>query len=538
MENLNRILIVGAGPTGLTLANCLAAYGVPFDIVDGKDGPSRESKALAVNILSQYQLALIGRGTAIGAGGCRVERINIYWQGARLNATDFRRLDFPLRSFVTQPQAETERELVAALPVPAAIAWGTKLTAVTEDDDGVITTVASSSGVKRRARYAYVVGCDGKNSIVRGAIGATWDGWDYPMHFLLGDFQLGWDRAETHAYYYVFEETFLVMVPIGGGQWRVVVKRDGAFDPARRIEAKDITDTAERLLEQRIFKQAPTWLSGAPFYMRIATALQSKRLFICGDAAHLFSPIGGTGMNTGMQDAFNLAWKLAYVQRESSNPSALLPSYSQERAPAIRQAAAAADVATKLIARIDKSAERIARLVPSLRSRRTLRDEMPAGQAGIQFQYGASDAIASSPGSSLARSGTLCRGLLDLHRATSLKSGEVLNTFVVLFLSRESHVESADAVRTLLDALERYANRPVSVRVVLSESIPGATEAPYMVIRDSTIAKRLGGTDRALIAVRPDGIVAFAGELADAGSLLAMLDAWFLATPVANLVAS
>jgi 2-polyprenyl-6-methoxyphenol hydroxylase-like FAD-dependent oxidoreductase len=110
-----KLLIVGAGPTGLALANVLAAHGIQFDIVDRKSAPSEASKALAINVATQYGFELIGLGDSIGRLGARLQRINLLWQGKRFSAVDLRHLDFHLRSVITQPQQQTEAELIAAL---------------------------------------------------------------------------------------------------------------------------------------------------------------------------------------------------------------------------------------------------------------------------------------------------------------------------------------------------------------------------------------------------------------------------------------
>jgi 2-polyprenyl-6-methoxyphenol hydroxylase-like FAD-dependent oxidoreductase len=524
------VLIAGAGPTGLTLANCLSAYGLDFEIVDSKSGPSRDSKALAVNLLSRYCLALIHRGSSLGAEGCHVRRLNVFWKNQRLNPIDFRGLDFPFGTFVTQPQALTERELIAALPEPAGVAWRTELVAVEDRGAFVRARLRDPSGRLVERDYDFVIGCEGKNSVVREAIGGKLEGWDYPMHFLLGDFPLAWGKPTDQAYYYVFEDTFFVIVPVSASHWRVVVKRDGPFDASVLVQPADIIEPAERYLGKDLFAGPPSWISGAPFYMRTANTLGRERMFICGDAAHLFSPIGGTGMNTGMQDAFDLAWRLAYVAHGYAAPESLLPSYTEERREAIGRVAAATDGATRLIARLDTAPECIAPMLPRLSNRRLIRRELPLRQSGLTQAYDSSSVIRYSESVPGFKPGALYTGMLDLRREIESQLGRApsaLSTLVIAFVSGASLDRRGGELSELVRELGRRQHAPVSGYVVVFDADGPELRAPLrIVLRDAAVARRVGARDGALVAVRPDAIIAFSGELAARGDLFTFLDPW------------
>lgn len=517
------VLIAGAGPTGLTLAHCLAAHGVPFRIIDRKLGPTRDSKALVINVLSQYQFALIGQAQALGAGATRLVRANVFCGEDRLNALDFRRLDFPLRSFISQPQAATEQQLINALPEHVGVDWQTQLLDVSEQADGVTTRMKLADGREQVERYEFVVGCEGKTSLVRDAIGAEWEGWDYPMHFLLGDFELSWTRAGDQAYYFVFDETFFVVVPIGGGLWRVVVKRDGPLPQPSGAESSVLTGLVARYFGPTLIQGPPRWFSAAPFYMRIATRLQTARLLLAGDSAHLFSPIGGTGMNTGMQDAFNLGWKLAYVVKGYATAAALLPSYTEERLPAIRQGAAATDTATRLIAGLERAPERIAPMLPSLRRRSLLR-LLPIKQAGLDLQYGTSGAIQDNARETRIPAGSLCRALID-PRPGPHASPAVLSCQICVFLTSRSQRAHARELASLARDVSAFGDRPLTLRTILLDEQPSPGN---LRTTDATTQLRgMGATDGDLLVVRPDGIVAFSGSISERQDLAALLSRWF-----------
>ncbi|HET9934504.1 MAG TPA: FAD-dependent monooxygenase, partial [Polyangiaceae bacterium] len=363
------------------------------------------------------------------------------------------------------------------------------------------------------------------------SIGAKLEGWDYPMHFLLGDFPLAWDRPSDQAYYYAFEETFFVIVPVSAGYWRVVVKRDGPFDPAAKIEANDIRELAERYLPTGLLAGDPIWLSGAPFYMRMASSLQRGRRFLCGDAAHLFSPIGGTGMNTGMMDAFDLAWRLAYVHHGHSTAEAVLPSYGEERSEAIERGAAAADAATRLIARIERAPERIAPMLPSLRGRRLLRRVFPFQQAGLGLEYSRSSIIRGGNAAGAPRPGTMCLGLLELRRQIEVRTGKrtpLLETSVLIFVAAESLSAREVKLRAWLSDLSRFGGASLGVHIIaIGRKLPARSSAT-LAIDDITTLRRLGARDGAVLAIRPDGIIAFSGGLDDRQALLEHLGRWLV----------
>src|SRR5690606_33838494 len=238
----------------------------------------------------------------------------IWWRGRRLSRIDFRRASQAFGAFIAQPQAHTERDLLAQLQAKGHdVRWRTHVTAVQPSGDGVQVGWTSASSGCGGGGFAYVVGCDGKHSVVRPAMGASFNEMRYPMHFLLGDFRLRWDHPPNQALYSVWDDTFFIFVPLGADRWRVVLKQDGPL-PATPLRAAELTQPIVDRLGRDIFNgEPPVWLSRAPFYQSVADTLRAGRLLLAGDAAHLFSPIGGTGMNTGMQDALSLAWKLARV---------------------------------------------------------------------------------------------------------------------------------------------------------------------------------------------------------------------------------
>lgn len=396
MSNNTAILIVGAGPTGLCLANDLARRKVPFKIIDSKSGPSSDSKGLAINISSQYGLRLIGVTPAPGGNGMPISRLNLYWNSARFSAIDFSYLPTSIDSLITQPQAITERELIQSLEATGnRVHWGCRLMDLTETHSSVAASYLTTNGNLIEEHFSFLVGCDGKHSKVRTQLNTAFEGETYPMHFVLGDFHVEAGLADTQVHYFVYEDTFFIFVPIAKSTWRIVVKYDGPL-PQTPPSTHDISRIIARHFGNQLTLGDPLWISRAPFYNRVASHLNSKRLFIAGDAAHLFSPIGGTGMNTGIQDVLNLGWKLAAVYHNLSHES-LLASYTQERLPAIREAANLSNLSTQLITRQLVNHPVLDKLAPRQSNRQFFKKIAPWLHSGLAQRVPLSTAWCTMP---------------------------------------------------------------------------------------------------------------------------------------------
>lgn len=523
-----QVLIAGAGPTGLVLANSLAHHGVPFTIIDKKNGPSRASKGLALNLSTQYGLAQIGLRGAVGTSGCGIRRLRVSWQGRRFAAINFGWLDLPLQSLITQPQSVTERELCVALGGHGRhVSWNTRLLEVAPTTNSVDAVIQFDGSRPLRRRFAYLVGCEGKSSVVRAGIGARSSGSDYPIHFVLGDFRS--DRfREDEACYHVYPDRFFVIVPIGGGVWRFVVSCAGP-EPDAVPTARDIESVVERYLGAGALKGEPLWLSRAPFYMRTTDRLRRGRAFIAGDAAHLFSPIGGTGMNTGVQDALNLGWKLALHFRGAAG-DAVFDAYERERLDVIHQTAFATDASTRAIGGEFESPI-VRGLAPIMANRRNLRALYPKLYAGLAPRYASCYAEYDVTGRTGAlRVGELC---IARHRLVQLAGARDPAILIVAL------VEVGPALQEFGDFVRLAARYPaIAPALVFGDSIVrkrlrcwDASEQ-IRVLRTEDVPPHSGLVPDALLVLSPDGYVVFSGRLGDVHRLEAALGRVFALRPV------
>lgn len=349
------VLVVGAGPVGLALACALRLQGVPCTVVDDGDGPTplSESRALAVwaRTLEVFdRLGVVGR---VLSESQPVRRMNLHAGGRKLAELplELAGLDTPYPVVVILPQGRTERALLDRLEGQGGgVDWRTKLTDLSQDATGVTATLEGPGGQARTARAGWLVGCDGARSAVRHALGLKFEGAEYEELFLLADVRVGWDLpgGEMHAMLQPGGGAIAAFPLPGADRWRLVDATGvlGTDDPAQIVGRFGEAIRASGHPEARV--DDPSWTSAFRLHRRIADRFRVGRVFVAGDAAHIHSPAGGQGMNTGIQDAFNLAWKLALVNSGRAS-GRLLDSYQAERRPVAAQVLRMTDVMTRVV---------------------------------------------------------------------------------------------------------------------------------------------------------------------------------------------
>lgn len=330
MEHDVDVLVVGAGPVGLFLACDLARRDVAVRLIDRNDGPTDLSKAIAIHARTMEAFLDLGiAGTALERG-LPVPAATFYSRRRMLGRIRFERLETRFPFMLDLEQAQTERLLVEHLAgLGGRDERGCALVAFEQDEEGVTATLEHGDGRRETCRARYLVGCDGAHSTVRHGLGLGFSGESLPANMLLADVMLDWNLPYNELVLSFSGGSLLFVAPLAGGRARVIGDLPGG------VEAIDLA-LVQRVLDERSPVPArasdPAWLTSFHISERQVERYRKDRVFLAGDAAHVHSPAGGQGMNTGIQDAYNLAWKLALAVRGVS-ARGLLDSYDAERRP-------------------------------------------------------------------------------------------------------------------------------------------------------------------------------------------------------------
>jgi len=403
------VLVVGAGPTGLMLANQLARRGVKPIVIDRHSGPAQQSRAMAVQARTLEIYAAMGIADRALALGARGEGANLWANGewkARIPVGVIGKNESAFPYILMLGQDDNERIMGANLhDLGVDVQWNTELLAIEQEPGHVNLVLKQPDGSLRSLRAAWVGGCDGARSPVREMSGIGFPGAPYEHTFFVADTVATGAMKPGEMNVYLWRDGFHLFFPMRGeNRWRVIgilpdemrQRDDLTFDaliPAIKQEAGAALDFT-----------ACHWFSTYRIHHRAAEKFRDRRCFLAGDAAHIHSPAGAQGMNTGLQDAYNLAWKLALVVQGRAD-AALLDSYGQERIPVARRLLETTDRAfqmivseswfarmlrTRIIARVAAFAMRLKR-VRALAFR-------AISQLGIQYRSSPlSETIASLP---------------------------------------------------------------------------------------------------------------------------------------------
>ena len=330
------MLVVGAGPTGLSLACQFVRHGVDFVVVEKNAGVTPYSKAIGVHartleIYEQMGLAreAVERGTVAGkvrllSGGELRGEFDLSGIGEGLSPYPF---------VLMLEQSKNERLLYEYLRGEGRdVLWNTSLESFSQNEGGVTARVKTAAGESRNVEAKYLVGCDGAKSPVRHALGLAFEGSTFERTFYVADAQVDWQFGHDALTGSLSKETFVIFFPLKGeGRYRIV----GVFPEEF---AKDEGDVLYEEIEARIKREAELeldihdveWFSTYKVHARHVSRFSEGRCFLAGDSAHIHSPAGAQGMNTGIQDAYNLAWKMALVLKGRAGEK-LLDTYNEER---------------------------------------------------------------------------------------------------------------------------------------------------------------------------------------------------------------
>jgi 2-polyprenyl-6-methoxyphenol hydroxylase-like FAD-dependent oxidoreductase len=510
MDHRTAVLIVGAGPTGLTLALTLRRYGIAARVIDKLDKPAHLSKALAVWPASLEVLAALGVGAEFAQASVPMQAVVFGDGGERLARISMEQgIDSAYPQPVLLPQSQTEAILAERFTqMGGFVQRGIELIALTEEDDGVAVSLRHADGQTESARADWVIGADGAKSAVRHALAIPFEGDTEPDSYLLGDVRIDGAELDRHSIHIWWHDGGTVaLFPFAQDVWRVIARGHG--------DASDDTPTLEELQEKMTQHgppgarlSDPAWLSTFRINERLAARYGAARVFLAGDAAHIHSPAGGQGMNTGIQDAANLGWKLAYVMQGRGHQATLLDSYEAERRPVAR---GVIDNAARML-HVGMAQHALARLARDAAVR--VLDHVPALQARLRTEMSETEVTYhDGPLVALGVTGDDARHPVRGHTGTRAldigwtdQTGEA-HTLWPLLSERHTLLVFGGVASRAAESVTPYEDAIATVLLDASLDANGAAR------------RRYGFDDDGWVLIRPDQVIALRGDDADLSAL-------------------
>jgi NADPH-dependent dioxygenase len=528
-----QVLVAGAGPVGLTVAHELLRRGVRVRLVDRAAGPAVTSRALATHARTWEILHQMGVAGHLLHRGQRVEHFSLHQNGRRLIRFDTNYAamptHFPYSVMIDQVVTEEVlRERVAAHG--GTIEWGVELTAVTPAADHVTVRLRHADGREEATDVPWLVGADGGRSTVRRQLGLRLLG-DSTETWLNADCVIAPDLPRDSNHLVRSSSGALLMVPFPEpGKWRIVDTEEthDADDPEAvrvRLQRK-----LSRALRREVTLSAPSWVNAFTVQQRMIQQMRVGRCFVAGDAAHVHSPASGQGMNTGIQDGYNLAWKLADVVRGHAEDS-LLDSYAAERVPVGRRLLRSTGTATALVTLRNLAAPVVLPVGLGLLRRlpfvkRRIEHKIVGGFCGLTLHYADgplsrpdpdADPDGVQPGYRVACAEPTARA----HPGWAALREELTDPRWTLLAVAPSVARGED-VTPALKHVERHHAGAVSVRTVTDGA--AADDVPHpLADPDGGLCRDLGLRPGDLALIRPDGYLAAKGPVRGVDAMTALL---------------
>lgn len=519
------VLIVGAGPVGLSLALECARHGVLFRIVDRSPHASQTSKALAVWSAAQEAFSAMGVAGRMLEEGLRPGGIRLCSRHKtllRIPVSAFE--DSPFPAPLLLPQSSTERILTEQLAeVGHQVERPCELVGFEQDATGATGRILLSDGTEKTIRCEVIVGCDGAHSTVRHLSGAKFLGKALPQCFILCDAEVhGLSGIPNDLMIFSSSKGLMPMFPIRDKVWRIISIREDGFGTA----PPTLEEMQEHLSERGpsgLTLHNPHWLSSFRISERRVDRFRKGRVLLAGDAAHIHSPAGGQGMNTGIQDAFNLGWKLGCIFRGGCKWEPLLESYHMERSEVAARVIAETSALTRFVLTARGAFAPLRNLGASLlgHSGRAVRSVARAF-SGTSVRYIPNPLLADDnawhedwrphgfpPGLRIRDASVLSD---EVPVSLMLEVFASTKHTLLLFGGRRPNYRDAEAVEALRQRAAGYSSLLGSLAVWRGDHAP---DASWMLDPDGSAHSKFAAEFSSAYLIRPDGVVAARSQPAD-----------------------
>ena len=545
------VLVIGGGPVGLTTAAELTRHGAHVRIVDKRDGPVIYSQALGVHVRTLEILRAMGIVDGWLQAGHRIESVHVHAFGKKLGVMHPGGIDSPFPCPLAVSQSTTERLLIEHLArLGVSVERHVEATAFMQDADGVQVTLCHLADGNRvsTVNAGWLVDCEGSSSKGRDAVGIPFDGARYSgLEFVMADAQVHWSYPNGPGYAFVEKERTLMFLPFDAkGHYRVLCLQpdqhpDAQYEPTlgeiENIAREMAADHGLRLTD-------PRWVTRFRTQHRLAGRFREGRVFLAGDAGHVHVPIGGQGMNYGMADAFNLAWKLAAVVRGDARPEPLLNSYHAERHHADKSLLHGTDESFRGMAQIGSAKELLLRFVgPTVINSEAVQERVRTMMSGIKVAYPESPAVEDRGGSA----GPAARDRAPDAFVVRLDTRETISLFdlfyagtrwTLLLFAGSQPTDSAcgmmaQSAAVVLGEFGHLVNAHfVLTDLAIAEAVEGGS---VLMDREGTAHEKYGVDHPCFYLVRPDGHIGFRGPAGNAGDLVSYLFRMGLVKKPANV---
>lgn len=520
------VLVIGAGPCGLMMASELARQGVRCRIIDKAPRPSEYSKALAIHARTLEIFEKLGIAERFVSAGVKAHGVRVYAERKCIAHVSFDELESRYNFVLMIPQDETERLLGEHLEsLGLAVERSVELTGFTQDANAVTATLKRSDGSQERCRGEYIVGCDGAHSSVRHILNLGFEGAEYEESFALADIGIESNLPDDEITGFGGEKGLVFFFPITHGRYRLIADVE-SFKPGTEPTVEELQNIIDSQCHIATRLHDPKWTAYFKIHRRQANAYRVGRAFIAGDAAHIHSPAGGQGMNTGFQDAYNLAWKIALVMKGIALP-ALLDSYATERHAVGRQVLKVTDAMTRIMEFRNPVATSIRnRLAPILsglpffqqRARRTMAElGVNYRESPIVGEYheGLFQSFAAFSGGPHAGDRVPDGDGLGTADGKTVRLYEMLRDDNHKLLLLGGAEAKSDDYRRLVSigrqVADKYGNNLTSYIVTITGALPSNLAWDGRVIHDErgTLHRALSALSPCLYVIRPDGYVGY-----------------------------
>ena len=321
-------LIIGAGPTGLTLAIELAKRGLSVRIIDQLERPMTQSRALGLQSRTLEIFEKMGLIHHFLKTGHKIEKLHLYLNKKTFLKLDLNFLEAPYPFVLSIPQAQTEEILTNALKnLGIEIERGATLLELTHEE----ALVKHLDGSQEKIKAAWFFGCDGAHSTVRQCLNFPFEGKELPETFSLADVEIETSLPSNEASIFLRKEGIIGFLPLPRSRWyRIIMSPQAETEDSLTLSSFQKIASKHVPIEMRLLQSE--WITSFKIHRRLVPQMRKKNIFLLGDAAHIHSPVGGQGLNTSVQDAYNLSWKIALVH-QNLGKEILLTSFQAERHP-------------------------------------------------------------------------------------------------------------------------------------------------------------------------------------------------------------